>query len=203
MLLQVIGHWSHQSVMATNEDHKTTDATHSQEDIALAIEKLKGRDRFGKFGQWATTLSGAAAGGATAGSIAAAAGATTLLGSTTLASALGGVFVVATPVGWVVGSAVAGGALAYGVTRLVKSGARNDRIREEVVERLSTRLEEMKKRAALKPDSFELLQACMAEAVRRGLISDEVVSRTLNVVESGKLDVNVAIKRITDLCESL
>ena len=59
--------------------------------VRAALDKLKGRDRVGVMGEGAALLGGAGAGAALAGSAAGMAGATTLLGSTSLASLLGGV----------------------------------------------------------------------------------------------------------------
>ena len=73
-----------------------------------------------------SAIGSGAVGAAAAGSLATAAGASTLLGSTSLASVLGGVFVTTTPIGWVVGAAVAAGAAGYGISKLINSINKDD-----------------------------------------------------------------------------
>ncbi len=169
-------------------------------DIESAIKKLKGGDRVGHAGQVILTAGGASAGVAAAGVISSAAGASTLLGSTTLGSALGGVFVTATPVGWVVGSAIAGAATAYSISKFVRSGGRNDRLRQEISERLSKRL--AKKRSTDQQCIlFEQLQGSIAKAIHQGHLSNEQAARMIGLVEKGKLDVQIALNRVMSLSE--
>lgn len=89
----------------------------SIEEYIRALEKMKRspRDRLGILGELGVTGMGVTTGIALSGTVAVAAGTATLAGSTTLASLLGGIFVTTTPVGWVVGSAVVCGSLAYAV----------------------------------------------------------------------------------------
>ncbi|HRG46206.1 MAG TPA: hypothetical protein PLG41_08400 [Leptospiraceae bacterium] len=93
---------------------------------ALLKIKESGRDKIGLFGEALGLGIGTAGGAAVAGTVATVAGASTLLGSTTLGSVLGGIFVTSTPVGWVVGAAAAGGALSYAAIKLIKSGNKSD-----------------------------------------------------------------------------
>lgn len=114
---------------------------------ALGQMKRSPRDRVGRLGSIGMTGIGTAGGAAASGKIAAAAGASTILGSTTLGNLLGGVFVAATPVGWIIGSALAGGAIAYGAVRLVRSGSRFDTSREYDIRELEERIEGMRQEA--------------------------------------------------------
>ncbi len=170
----------------------------STEELETAIKNLKGKDRVGSAGQILTTIGGAAAGGAAAGSIASVAGVSTLLGSTSLAGALGGIFVVATPVGWVVGCVLAGAATAYGLSKMVKSGGRNDRVREELIAKISKRLnkESVKNSGSL---DMQELQHSLAQAIREGNLSEDDAFRLVSLVESGKLKVDIALLRIKSL----
>ncbi len=183
-----------------NNSKKPSD-TQTVDDIEQAIKKLKGVDRVGSAGQVLTTVGGAAAGGVAAGSIAAAAGATTLFGSTSLAGALGTIFVTTTPVGWVAGCAVAGAAAAYGASKMIKSGGRNDRVREELIGKLTKRLDEIKVRNT-EPRAMADLQHAMAEAIRRGCLTEDDATRIVNLVELGKLKIDLALSRISGLIES-
>lgn len=126
------------------------DQSAEESSIKNAIGKMRGRDKIGLTGEYLATAGGAAAGVAVAGSIAGAAGATTLLGSTGLAGMLGGVFVTATPVGWVLGSAALLGAAGYGVTKMIRSGSEQERVRREFIERQTERLLELEDAGYLK-----------------------------------------------------
>ncbi|HRK40377.1 MAG TPA: hypothetical protein PK347_18530 [Burkholderiaceae bacterium] len=165
--------------------------------VASAIEKLKGRDKVGVVSEYATTAGGIAAGAVLAGKVAAVAGASTLFGSTTLATTLGGLFVVSTPVGWVIGSAALVGTAAYALSRLAASGAKQDVARKELIERLQKRLQELGS-SQQKEQSSEL-QALLAIAIASQLITEDYAKRLVDMVEGGSLHVNVATNRLRDL----
>lgn len=172
--------------------------TQSMEDIESAISKLSKSDRIGKASEILSVVGGATAGASAAGAVASAAGATTLLGSTTLASALGGVFVVTTPVGWVAGCALAGGAAAYGVARMLKSGGKNDQLRSEIVGRLSARLKALR-HSERSEASTNTLRGHIELALADNTISAEQARRIIALVETGKMDPAVAIERVKQL----
>jgi hypothetical protein len=138
---------------------------------------------------------------AASGTIASVAGASTLLGSTTLASSLGGVFVATTPVGWVVGAAIASAATAYGVSKLVRSGGRHDRLRQEISERLSKRLAKIRSTDTQR-STMDQLQECIAKAMQNNHLSNEQAERMLGLVKKGKLDVHIAVMRVRHLMEA-
>jgi len=163
--------------------------------ITAAIDKLRGRDKSGVSAEGLGAIGGAAAGVAAAGTVAGLAGATTLLGSTGLASVFGGIFVVATPVGWVLGTALVAGAAGYGLTKLARSGANQDRVRKEIVDRLTKRLESLRDRHEAQTALIELTQL-VAVALAAGLISDAQGRRMVDLVERGSLDVKVAAGRL-------
>lgn len=173
--------------------------TSENDDVKAAIEKLRGTDKLGNASQILTTAGGAAAGASAAGALAATAGASTLLGSTTLASAIGGVLVVSTPVGWVVGCAFIGAATAYGVSKLVRSGGRNDRVREEITERLLNRLKDIKTKKTPTASTIIQLRDHIANAIRNETLTDDQANRMLDLIESGKLSIEIALERILAL----
>lgn len=113
-----------------------------REQLVAALRRLeKARpDKIGLAGDLISTTLGAAGGAAASGALAGAAGATTILGSSTLGGALGGIFVASTPIGWVVGASLAGGALAYGATRLIRNGEAADQTRKSLLERLKSKV---------------------------------------------------------------
>ena len=156
--------------------------------IRSAIEKRRGRDRVGLVSEHL----------AAAGAIAGAAGATTLLGSTGLAGMLGGVFVTATPVGWVLGSAALMGAAGYGIAKLIRSGSEHDRVRQEFIQRQTERLRALEDARALQDEKVELGQL-MALTLAAGVLDQTDASRTVDLVATGKLPVALALERVRSL----
>ena len=166
--------------------------------IRNAIEKMSGRDKVGLAGEHLAAAGGAAAGVAAAGTIAGAAGATTLLGSTGLAGMFGGVFVTATPVGWVLGSAVVMGAAGYGIAKLIRSGSEQDRVRQEFIQRQTERLMALEEAKAPQDEKVELGQL-MALTLDAGVLDQADASRMVDLVDAGKLPVALALERMRSL----
>jgi len=167
----------------------------STKDIENAILKLKGRDKLGRAGEIFGTTGGIAAGASAAGAIASAAGASTLLGSTTLGSVLGGVFVTATPVGWVVGSAALAGAAGYGIAKMIRSGSQQDKIRDELIERLRKRLGSIRGNQS-EMVALEELRLMLPATIKGGFVTEEQAERMIGLVEQGTLSAAIALSRV-------
>jgi len=176
----------------------------SMEEYIHALEKMKRsqRDRLGILGELGVSGLGVTTGIAISGTVAGAAGAATLAGSTTLASLLGGVFVTTTPVGWVVGSAVVCGSLAYTLGKLVRSGGKCDTLKVETMHELERRITAMKKEAKLSQDYdgkmanvITTIQYCV---VNRCLTQDKG-TEILEAVEKKSLDVDEAFALLQGL----
>jgi hypothetical protein len=163
-----------------------------------AIAKLDSRDKIGVSTEVLTAAGGAAAGAAAAGTIAGAAGATTLLGSTGLASLFGGIFVTTTPIGWVIGSAVIAGAAGYGLMKMARSGAQQDTVRREMIERLTHRLSLLQSQSTDQLPIDELKQLVVL-TLASNLISDEQGRRLIDLVEKGTMNPSIAINRLKSL----
>jgi hypothetical protein len=174
------------------------DAGGESSKLENAIAKLSGRDKVGVSAEVITAAGGAAAGAAAAGTIAAAAGATTLLGSTGLASLFGGIFVTATPVGWVIGSAVIVGAAGYGLMKMARSGAQQDIARMELIKRLTDRLSSIQAQGTEQTSISELKQL-VALTLASKLISDDQGRRMIELVEKGAMNPAIAISRLKSL----
>jgi hypothetical protein len=116
--------------------------TVTKEEYESALKKMKNSrsDVVGKIGTLGITGIGVTAGIGASGPIAATFGATTLMGSTTLASIFSGILVTTTPIGWVVGSAIAAGSLAYGTGLLIRSGERCDNIKKKTIKEIKQRM---------------------------------------------------------------
>ena len=175
--------------------HKTDTAT---DELNFVIGKLKGKDKVGVAGEALAAVGGAAGGIAAASTLASVAGASTLLGSSSLAGVLGGTLVAATPVGWVIGSAIVAGAAGYGISKLVRSGSHQDQIRAQLIKKMEGRL------AALRQDhpkesSLEDLHQLLSIVIEKGLISEVQAERMVGLVEKGSLKAEVALQRLKSM----
>ena len=180
------------------EPHPFADKPEDERDTHLAIQKLKSKDKVGLAGEHLAAIGGGAAGIAAAGTIAGTVGATTLLGSSTLAGVFGGVFLTATPVGWVIGSALLAGAAGYGIAKMIRSGSEQDQVRKEVILRLTNRLSALKSEKVA-PDCKAELNQLLALTVAAEAISEEAASRMVALIESGALNPDLALTRIKSI----
>lgn len=186
------------STAAKSTPESNAIGSNEQAKISNAIEKLGGRDKIGVSAEAMAAAGGVAAGAAAAGTIAGAAGATTLLGSTGLASVFGGVFVAATPVGWVLGSAVVCGFAGYTLMKLAYSGAQQDIARKEMIGRLTDRLSLLQTQSEEQGPIVELKQLVVL-TMASSLISDEQGRRMITLVEKGSMSPVIAIGRLKSL----
>lgn len=174
------------------------------EEYIHALEKMKRspRDRLGILGELGVTGLGVTTGIALSGTVAAASGAATLAGSTTLASLLGGVFVTTTPVGWVVGSAVVCGSLAYAIGKLVRSGGKCDTLKAETMLELERRIAVMKKEAKLSQDydgKMANVITSIQQLVFNRCLTQDKGTEILAAVEKKSLDVDEAFELLQGL----
>jgi len=163
--------------------------------LKRAIRMFERHDKVGVTGMTLGTGAGVAGGSVAAGSLASAAGATTWLGSTTLANLVGGVLVTTTPVGWLIGCGIAGGLAGYGIAKMIRSGGKQDQIRQDLASRLKVRLRACHIGEALQSD-MSLMQSALSKAIKQDLIKAEQAERLVGLVEAGKLDVHVALDRL-------
>lgn len=168
-------------------------------DLQQAAEKLAGRDRVGIAAEGGATALAAAAGVAASGTLASALGVSTLFGSTTLASSiLGTVFVTSTPIGWVIGSALAAGALGLGIAKACNSGGQNDYIRAKWTKVLEKKA--MESRSSSQSMTGEGgLQSLLLVAVSEGRITPEKSRQISDLVTAGQMSVDTATRRLRDL----
>lgn len=170
---------------------ETTDA-----EIKSAIKKLKSKDSVGLTGDVLATVGSAVAGASAAGAVSSIAGASTLLGSTALASALGGVIVTTTPVGWVIGGAAVAGTIGYGIAKMIRSGERHDGIRSQIAAKLKHRLDLVGNR---KNDGAELkeLRVKLDSAVERGLLAKDRADHMLSLARKKTIPADLALERVS------
>jgi len=173
----------------------------SADDYIKALEKMKNspRDRIGILGELGATGLGGLAGIGIAASAASAAGVATIAGSTTLGTILGGVFITSTPVGWVVGSIMLGGAIGYGASKLVKSGAKSDQVKQMNINELSERLKELNIQAnttnKINDKMCKFIEGLQI-LVENNKITQNESTELIASIERGSIEIDAAFKNI-------
>jgi hypothetical protein len=150
------------------------------------------------------TSVGISLGAAAAGTVATIAGATAIPVVTTAASWLGVTAVAATPVGWVVGAALAGGALAYGVSRLIRDGSLSEGRKRELLQVYRERRQEMQRReqvqeiTALDRNRFITF---LREVIDKDAIARQKAFQLIDAVERSAMPLSQAYSLVAGLLE--
>lgn len=160
-------------------------------------------DKIGLFGQASTIATGAIAGGLASGAVASVVGATTIFGSSALASITGGFLVVTTPIGWVLGTAAIGSAAAYGISKLVKSGAKYDERKAEAIKEIEEKIEAFDQENNNGNIDFTKLEEVYLEIMNKNLISKEEVNLILQGVKDKQFTTSYAINLAKDLMDEI
>jgi len=161
-------------------------------------------DRVRILGDMGITSVGIGLGAAAAGTVATIAGATAIPVVTTAASWLGVTAVAATPVGWVVGAALAGGALAYGVSRLIRDGGLSEGRKRELLQVYKERLQEVQRREQAQeiaaPDRNRFITS-LREMIEKDAITPKKAFQLIDAVERGAMPLSQAYSLVAGLLE--
>ena len=176
----------------------------SKKQLLKVIDDLEARpwDRVRILGDLGIVSMGVGMGAAAAGTVAFLAGATTYPALTAAASWFGVSVVAATPVGWIVGTAVAGGALAYGFSRLIHDGGLSEGRKRELLQVYKERLQEVQRRersqeiTALDRNRFI---ASLREMIAKDAITPKQAFDLISAVERGAMPLSQAFALVTDL----
>jgi len=161
-------------------------------------------DKVRIFGDAGISVVGAGLGAAAAGTLAAAAGVTTIPLLSTAASWIGVSLFAATPVGWVVGVAAAGGALAYGASRLILDGGISEGRQKELLQKYQEDLRNIvaKERAGtIKSSDKMLFFVSLRELIEKNIITPEQSFKLIGQVEQGRIPLSQAYSLIQALLQ--
>lgn len=118
-------------------------------------------------------------------------------------TALTGVgMVVAAPVALVAGAAVAGGAAAYGLTKLATSGAYYQGKREEIKQKLQDRLKEIEteeQKSKLTEENKNSFIIFLKGPLELDLITAEQAQDLIRLVEKGEMSLEEAYKLLEEI----
>ncbi|MCV2370230.1 hypothetical protein [Roseateles oligotrophus] len=180
--------------------------TVSKKQLLRVIDDLEvaPSDKVRILGDVGITSVGIGLGAVASGTVASLAGATAIPVVTTAASWLGVTAVAATPVGWIVGAALAGGALAYGVSRLIRDGGLSEGRKRELLlaykEQLQDVLRREKAQAITEPDRVRFITS-LREVIDRDAISPLKAFQLIEAVERGAIPLSQAYEVVAGLLE--
>lgn len=173
----------------------------SKEQLLKVIDDIESNpsDKIRILGDAGVSLLGVGLGAAAAGSLAGVVGATSIVGVTTAASWVGLTVVAATPVGWIVGGAMAGGALTYGVSRLIRGGGISEGRKDELRLRYREAAKEIEaKERAGKITAFDrsTFIISLRELINKNAIVPLDAFRLIEQVEQGRIPLSQAFTLI-------
>jgi hypothetical protein len=182
----------------------SSEKTVTKEQLLKAIEKLEKNphDKLGILGDVGVVAVGTGLGALGAGAIATAAGATAIPVLTTVGSWAGITLVAATPIGWVIGTAAAGGAAAYGISRLVKGSGYTEGKTQAILTQLKEQENEIKvkEQASTVEDADKIkFHIALKEPLKLNLISAEDAQELIKAVEEGYMPISEAYQLVEGL----
>ena len=182
----------------------SSDGKISKKQLIKAIDDLqkKPSDRIRILGDIGVTGVGIGLGFAGAGTVAAIAGATTIPALTTAASWIGVSAVAATPIGWLAGAAIGGGALAYGVSRLIHSGGISEGRKKELRTIYNERLREIKHKELYEQiGTGERNQfiASLRELIDKDAITTQKAFALIDNIENGRMQISEAYSLVVNI----
>lgn len=176
----------------------------SKKQLLNIIDEIqrKPNDRVRILGDIGITGIGIGLGAAGAATTAAVVGATTIPAITTAASWIGLTLVASTPVGWLVGVALGGGALAYGVSRIIRSGGVSEGRKRELSAIYQERLREIKHKEQCEQigvvERNQFIEA-LRELIDKDAITTKKAFALIDNVEKGRMQISEAYSLINDI----
>jgi MFS family permease len=176
----------------------------SAEEIEEAIKRMESarRDMFGIAGDVGILGIGAAGGGIAAVAVAAFFGATSIWGVTRAGKWMGLSVHGGTPWIWIIGCAVVGAALAFSVSRLIRSGAQAAERRKRNIDELKRDVEKRRKEAeksTVDKDKFGKLVESLTMLLSNGKITPEESDGLIEGIKSGGMSYEFAFSFIEEL----
>ena len=182
--------------------------TISKKQLLNVIDELQQKpgDRVRLLGDLGITTLGGTLGVAAAGTVAALAGATAIPAVTTAASWIGITVVAATPVGWLIGGAAAGGAIAYGVSRLIHNGGLSEGRRAELLVHYQERLQAIRRKETRTENGEQVsvgdknqFIGALREIVAKNAIPPVRALDLIQNVENGRISLSDTYRAVTGI----
>ncbi len=170
----------------------------TKEGLLRLVDSLSNNpnDRVRVLGDGGIIILGSSLGAASSGTIA------TVLGGKAAFSMFGWTLAAATPIGWVIGGIVAGGAAAYGISRLIKDGAISEGRKKELLQQYKEQLRDIKEKENINSithkDKTNFIIS-MRILIDKDIFSPEDASMIISQVENGQILISDALLLIQNL----
>ena len=167
----------------------------SKKQLLRVIDDLRRQpgDKVRILGDIGITTVGLGLGAAAAGTLATFAGATAIPFVTATAAFVGVTAVAITPIGWIIGTAAAGGALAYGVSRLIRDGGISEGRKKELLQIYMDRLHVIQckeKAEQISPNDRNQFIFSLRELVEKDAITPKKAFSLIECVEQGQIPIS-------------
>ena len=182
----------------------SSDKKATKNQLLKVIDELQANpnDRVRILGDLGISAVGVGLGAAAAGTVAAIAGATSIPVFTTAASWLGITVVAATPVGWTIGIAAAGGVLVYGISRFIRDGGMSEGRKRELLQVYQEQLRDIQFRERVEKvtsnDRNQFISS-LRELIEKELIAPKKAFQLIDAVERGVMPISQAYSLITEI----
>jgi hypothetical protein len=181
----------------------STESKRTKEELIQLIEKLERNpnDIIGIIADAGITVLGVAGGGATA----------ALFGATTtsipIITALTGISLfMAAPVTLIAGAAIAGGAAAFGVSRLIKDGGFHEGKHQQLLNELNENLKEIElkeRKSSLNEQDKIKFYSFLKEPINHQLISPDDAHKLIEFVNTGRIPLREAYKLMEQIIKEV
>lgn len=181
-----------------------TNSKVTKQKLIKMIDELEKKpyDKVRILGDSGITIIGAGLGAAAVSTIASTAGCTSVAGVTTVLSWFGITAVSATPVGWIIGAAAAGGAVTYGISRLIRGGSLSEGRKKELLLKYKddARAIEAKEQAGSITDEDKTrFIISIRELIEKNAITPDKAKDLIEYVENGRIAISEAFMMIQGL----
>ncbi len=170
----------------------------SKKQLIKMIDELEKSpaDKVRILGDVGVTVIGVGLGGAAAGTVASAVGVTTIPVLTAIGSWVGIPLVAATPLGWIIGVAAAGGVATYGISRLIHGGGLSEGRKNELLMKYreeAKRIEAKERAGNITDDDRTTFIVSTKELIERDALTPQKAKELFDCVENGKIPISEAI----------
>ena len=176
----------------------------TKDQLIKMIDRLEKNpeDKIRLLGDMGITFIGAGLGATAAGSIAGAVGATSIFGLTAVAELVGLSVFASTPVGWIVGTTLAGGILAYGISRLIRDGGLAEGRKLELLQQYRKAAKDMQAKeqaASITESDKNAFIISIRELIDKDILSPDEAADLITHVEQGRIPLSQAFSMIESL----
>jgi uncharacterized tellurite resistance protein B-like protein len=179
----------------------------NKQQLIKAIDHLteNPKDRVKILGDIGISATGVLGGAAAASSIAGIVGATSIPLLSSGAGLFGFTLVAATPIGWIIGAALAGGAATYGISRLISSGSKVEQQKQHYLGSLRAKLgtqKHIENTSALELEKTDIIKIIKILVLENALKAN-IAFKIIEALETKKIEVEELHENLLEMLVSI